>query len=69
MQGNDIISSANTVSGIVYKKQSDVVYYFGLRKMNDSLLNENAALRKKLDLLYSIDSLKDSIVHRKNNTG
>jgi rod shape-determining protein MreC len=51
LQGNDIISSANTVSGIVYKKQSDVVYYFGLRKMNDSLLHENAVLRKQLDAL------------------
>jgi rod shape-determining protein MreC len=65
LQGNDIISSANTVSGIVYKKQSDVVYYFGLRKMNDSLINENAELRKKIDLVHSIDVLKDSLVHTK----
>ena len=67
LQGNDIVSSANTVSGLVYKKQSDVVYYFGLRKMNDSLLNENALLRKKIDQLLSIDTLKDSLVHRKIN--
>ena len=53
------------VSGIIYKKQSDVVYYFGLRKMNDSLLNENARLRKEIDLVHSIDTLKDSLVHRK----
>ena len=65
LQGNDIVSSANTVAGIIYKKQSDVVYYFGLRKMNDSLLNENANLRKKIDQLHSIDTLRDSIVHRK----
>lgn len=65
LQGNDIISSANTVAGIIYKKQSDVVYYFGLRKMNDSLLNENAMLRKKLDLQHSVDTLKDSVVHVK----
>lgn len=65
MQGNDIVSSANTVSGIVYKKQSDVVYYFGLRKMNDSLLNENSLLRQKIDRLQSIDVLKDSLVHTK----
>ncbi|MFI5196920.1 MAG: rod shape-determining protein MreC [Chitinophagales bacterium] len=67
LQGNDIVSSANTVSGMVYKKQSDVVYYFGLRKMNDSLLNENALLRKKIDRLLSVDTLKDSLVHRKIN--
>src|SRR5664279_4615126 len=65
LQGNDIVSSANTVSGMVYKKQNDVVYYFGLRKMNDSLLNENAELRKKIDQLHSVDTLKDSLVHRK----
>jgi rod shape-determining protein MreC len=65
LQGNDIVSSANTVSGLIYKKQNDVVYYFGLRKMNDSLLNENAMLRKKLDVLHSVDTLKDSLVQRK----
>ncbi len=65
LQGNDIVSSANTVSGIVYKKQSDVVYYFGLRKMNDSLLNENAILRQKIDRISSVDTLKDSLVHKK----
>jgi rod shape-determining protein MreC len=64
MQGNDIISSANTVSGIVYKKQHDVMYYFGLRKMNDSLINENAFLRKQIDALHSIDTLRDSLVRR-----
>ncbi len=65
LQGNDIISSANMVSGLVYKKQSDVVYYFGLRKMNDSLVNENARLRNEIDQLHSVDTLKDSVVHRK----
>lgn len=65
LQGNDIVSSANTVSGIVYKKQSDVVYYFGLRKMNDSLLNENAHLRNEIDRLHSVDTLRDSLVHKR----
>jgi rod shape-determining protein MreC len=67
LQGNDIISSANMVSGLVYKKQSDVVYYFGLRKMNDSLVNENARLRNQIDQLHGVDTLKDSVVHRKLN--
>ena len=65
LQGNDIISSANMVSGLIYKKQSDVVYYFGLRKMNDSLVNENARLRNMIDQLHGVDTLKDSVVHRK----
>ena len=69
LQGNDIVSSANTVSGLVYKKQSDVLYYFGLRKMNDSLLDENARLRRQLELIHSLDTLKDSLVHLKTPVG
>ena len=64
LQGNDIVSSANTVSGLVYKKQSDVKYYFGLRRMNDSLLTENALLRIQLDHIHSIDTLRDTMVHK-----
>lgn len=64
LQGNDIVSSANTISGLVYKKQSNVLYYFGLRKMNDSLISENAFLRKQLDALRTVDTLKDTIVTR-----
>jgi rod shape-determining protein MreC len=67
LQGNDLVSSANTVSGLVYKKQSDVIYYFGLRRMNDSLLNENALLRKKIEQFNSLDTLKDSLAHLKIN--
>lgn len=65
LQGNEIVSSANAVAGLIYKKQNDVVYYFGLRKMNDSLLNENALLRKRLDQINSIDTLRDSVVRSK----
>lgn len=67
LQGNDIVSSANTVSGLIYKKQSDVKYYFGLRKMNDSLISENAMLRLQIDRLHSTDTLRDSTVHKRIN--
>ncbi len=63
LQGNSIMSSANTVLGLMYKKQNDVVYYFGLKRMNDSLISENAMLRLKLAQYTSIDTLKDSAVH------
>ena len=69
LQGNDMVSSANTVSGLVYKKQNDVVYYFGLRKMNDSLLDENARLRRQLEQVRSLDTLKDTLVHLKTPIG
>lgn len=64
VQGNDIASSANAVTGMVYKKHSDILDYFGLRVMNDSLLNENARLRQMLDKYHSIDPVRDSFVHR-----
>jgi rod shape-determining protein MreC len=64
LQGNDIVSSANMVSGLLYKKQNDVVYYFGLGRMNDSLLNENARLRLQMAMLQGTDTLHDSLVHK-----
>jgi rod shape-determining protein MreC len=59
MQGNDVMSSANTVIGLLYKKQNDIVYYFGLRTMNDSLINENARLRLQLAQYKSHDTIAD----------
>ena len=64
LQGNDIMSSANAVSGLMYQKQNDVVAYFGLRRMNDSLINENARLRLTIAKYHNVDTLKDSLVHR-----
>lgn len=69
LQGNDIVSSANAVSGLVYKKQNDVVYYFGLRRMNDSLQNENARLRQIIEQYRSQDTLSDSLVKTKTQVG
>lgn len=60
LQGNDVMSSANTVVGLAYKKREDVIYYFGLRRMNDSLFNENARLRALLAQQSTLDTLKDS---------
>lgn len=65
MQGNEVMNSANAVSGLMYKKQNDVVYYFGLRSMNDSLLTENARLRAELANFIEVDTLQDTIVNRR----
>lgn len=62
IQGNDIMSSANTAAGLMYKQQNDVVYYFGLRRMNDSLVNENARLRLEMAAYKSFDTLRDTSV-------
>lgn len=60
LQGNAIMSSANAVTGFLYNKQNDVVYYFRLRQMNDSLLNENTRLRTELAQMRQVDTLTDS---------
>ncbi len=65
IQGNDLLSSSNAVSGFLYKRQSDLVYYFGLGIMNDSLLRENTRLREQLTRIrFSTDTLRDSAVVR-----
>ncbi len=69
MQGNDVMSSANTAIGLLYKKQNDVVYYFGLKRMNDSLMNENMRLRLQLAERYSTDTFTDLVVSKPFETG
>jgi rod shape-determining protein MreC len=65
IQGNDILSSSNAVTGFLYQRQSALVYYFNLGAINDSLLRENTRLRITLaQLRYSTDTLRDSIARR-----
>lgn len=64
LQGNEIMNSANLGVAFWYKKQSGVSNYFGLRQMNDSLLNENMRLRQQLSVFSETDTLKDSSVVR-----
>ena len=64
LQGNEIMNSANLGVAFWYKKQSGVSNYFGLRELNDSLLNENARLRQQLAKQTEYDLLKDSSVTR-----
>jgi rod shape-determining protein MreC len=64
LQGDDIVSSANTATGLIYKKQTDLFYYISLGKMNDSLLSDNVRLRKIVDQYRTLDTLRDSFVHK-----
>jgi rod shape-determining protein MreC len=64
MQGNDVMSSANSIAGQLYQKQNDVVYYFDLKRLNDSLVNENAKLRTHIARYSSLDTLKDTEVKK-----
>lgn len=60
MQGNDLMSSANLMMGTMYEQSHDVVHYFGLKRMNDSLINENIKLRETISSYTSKDTLYDS---------
>lgn len=62
IQGVDIVNSSNAIVGFFYRKQNDVVYYFQLKQMNDSLLNENTRLRNLLAQNSNVDTFRDSIV-------
>lgn len=61
IQGDSIMSSANVFLGTIYQKQNDVAYYFALRRMNDSLLQENARLQDQIMSYKSVDTLHDWI--------
>ncbi len=61
MQGADVLSSANAISGGLYKRQNAVAQYLDLPRENDSLLAENARLRATLaHLQQEQDTLRDS---------
>lgn len=62
MQGVDVVNSSNAVVGFFYRKQNDVVYYFQLKQMNDSLLHENTRLRNLMAANANVDTFRDSIV-------
>ena len=47
-QNEAFLTSANSISGTVYKWRSEVGQYFGLRRENERLAQENASLRSML---------------------
>lgn len=61
IQGVDIVNSSNAIVGFFDKKQNDVMYYFRLRRMNDSLMNENARLRNEIAIVSGVDTFADSM--------
>lgn len=59
IQGVDIINSSNAFVGFWYNSQNKITHYFNLKRMNDSLLRENAALHNKLSAEGFIDTFED----------
>lgn len=65
LQGADILSSSNAVSGYFYTRQNALARYFSLGRVNDSLMVENARLQAQIAAAkYSVDTLADSTVVR-----
>lgn len=59
---NKFVSSANFVTGNIYIIKSDITTYFGLRKENELLLEENSRLKNLIQLLETESvALTDSI--------
>ncbi|MBB6462905.1 rod shape-determining protein MreC [Flammeovirga kamogawensis] len=58
-QRSVILSSSNAVVGGIYNASSNVEQYFSLTDVNEDLLNENAYLRKQLEL--AAIGVKDSL--------
>ena len=68
LQGKDVLSSANAVTGYVYNRQNDITSYFKLRSTNQELLAENQHLRDQLlQFGYSTDTLADSTANMRVN--
>lgn len=59
-QQSSIINSSNGIAGAIYSKQSDIINYFLLKRINDSLADENAKLRSELGIHTLQNTLKDS---------
>ncbi|KXX68560.1 rod shape-determining protein MreC [Flammeovirga sp. SJP92] len=59
-QRSVILSSSNTVVGGIYNTTSNVEQYFHLTEVNEDLLNENALLRKQIELNQMV-SINDSV--------
>ncbi|ANQ50214.2 rod shape-determining protein MreC [Flammeovirga yaeyamensis] len=62
-QRSIVLSSSNTLVGGIYNTTSNVTQYFNLTEVNEGLLDENAILRKQIELLQvgiASDSVTDS---------
>lgn len=58
------MNSSNALVAFWYQKKEDVVYYFRLKHMNDSLMAENVRLHMALAATTEKDLLKDTTISR-----
>jgi len=59
-QQSSYINSSRNVSGTFYSKKAKLTGFINLTEVNDSLMKENAALRKELGITMDVNPLKDS---------
>ncbi len=59
-QQSSYINSSRNVSGTFYSQKAKLTDFINLTEVNDSLMKENAALRKELGITMDVNPLKDS---------
>lgn len=59
IQGADLLSSSNGIAAFFYKKKNDIIYYFKLRSVNESLVEENEILKNKLAIYEGVDTFQN----------
>ena len=59
-QQSSYINSSRSVSGTFYSQKAKLTGFINLTEVNDSLMKENAALRKELGITMDVNPLKDS---------
>ncbi len=59
-QQSSYINSSRNVSGTFYSQKAKLTGFINLTEVNDSLMKENAALRKELGITMDVNPLKDS---------
>jgi len=59
-QQSSYINSSRNVSGTFYSQKAKLTGFINLTEVNDSLMKENAALRKELGITMDVNPLNDS---------
>ena len=60
IQQSSYINSSRAIAGHLYAQKEKLTGFLDLREINDSLMHENARLRKELGLPVSLNPLKDT---------
>lgn len=63
-QQTSILNSSNRIAGTLYEKRDQILGFFALKKINDSLALENAKLKMKLGIAINANPLHDTSISK-----